>query len=71
MNVLLRVCDIGVIGDFDTELLVYQMGGSIDAQVLPELHNYILAHRRLEDGGGEHEAWCCSQQAPPGEKRHG
>ena len=45
MNVLLRVCDIGVIRDFDTELLVYEMGVSVDARVLPELHNYILAHR--------------------------
>lgn len=41
MNVLLRVCDSGVIRDFDTELLVYQTEGSVD--VLPELHNYVLA----------------------------
>lgn len=41
MNVLLRVCDSGVIRNFDTELLVYQTEGSVD--VLPELHNYVLA----------------------------
>lgn len=35
MKVLFRVCDAGIISEFDTELLVYYMEGSVDAWILP------------------------------------
>lgn len=52
MMVLLRVWDVGIISEFDTEVLVYQKESSKDAQVFSEFYNDVFAHTWLEDGVG-------------------
>jgi hypothetical protein len=44
MMVLLRVWDVGIISEFDTEVLVYQKESSKDAQVFSEFYNDVFAH---------------------------